>query len=130
MNSALKVLYVDEQATPLEPLKLLLEMTADMQVEVASTLKEGMAMISDGQIDVVIYGCRKGDNACIEYLRKLRIEGHDIPVVMLSDAYNEKLRDEALKLSNIAYMSRGDNPTKELILLTETIRGLLGRNLN
>lgn len=130
MNSAPRVLYVDEQATPLEPIKLLLEMTADMKVEVANTLREGMTMISDGRIDVVVYGCRKGDVVCLEYIRKLRIEGHDIPVVMLSDAYNERLKVEVLKIGNSAYLSREDNPTKELILLTETIRSLLIRKLN
>ncbi len=126
----ISVLYIDEEATPLEPIKLLLEMTTDMKVDVAQSLMDGMKRLVGGGVDVVVIGCRKGDVDCVKTLRRLRSEGNCIPLVILCDAFNEMVRDEVVKLKDSAFLSRENNPTKELLLLTETINRLATRKPN
>ncbi len=122
----LNVLYVDEDASPLEPIKLLLEMTAEMKVEVAQNIPDGFARAMFGGMDVIVFGCRKGDTRCVDFIRSLRRNGSSVPLVMFADAFSEKLKNEVLKWTGSAFLYRENNPTRELLLLTDEINRLTG----
>lgn len=120
----LTVLYLDKDASPLEPLKLLLEMTADMIVDVARTDEEGMSRLDNGGVDVIVFGCREGDSRGLEFLKKLRSSGNQTPLIILADVFSEALKSEADKSTNSAFLARQQNMTNVLLLLTETVRSL------
>lgn len=122
----LNVLYLDKDASPLEPVKVLLEMTADMKVDVARTVDEGISRLTGGGVDLIIMGCREGDRGFLSFLRRLRSEGNQTPLVVLADAFNEDIRDETEKSANSAYLSKEKNTTNLLMLLTEAVNSLTG----
>lgn len=120
----LRVLYVEEEVSPLEPIKILLESTSEMTVDTADTEEGGMLKLISCRVDVILYGCQAGKGNSLEFLRALRREGCMTPVVVLCDGVSENLRSEALMIANCAYISKGNDLTREFRLLTEEIRRL------
>lgn len=120
----LRVLYVEEEVSPLEPIKILLESTSEMTVDTADSEEDGMLKLISCRVDVILYGCQAGEGDTLEFLRALRRDGCMTPVVVLCDGFSENLRSEALLIANSAFITKGNDLTRELRLLTEEIKRL------
>jgi len=77
-----------------------------LEVETVSTGSEAIARIDDGGIDVQLLDLGLPDIDGLEVLRKLRDQGEQVPVIVITARSDPGDRDAALALGVVEYLTK------------------------
>lgn len=94
------------------------------QLEVATTLKSGLARLAGGGIDIILSDLGLPDSQDLETLKRLHKRVPDIPIIVLSGIDDPSLEMEAIHLGAEEYLVKGEVERK---LIVRSIRYALER---
>ena len=124
MNSKTRLLLVDDHALCRSGLTDLLERKGDM-LAVAATgdPTQVLPLLREHQPDLMVLDLRLGTTDGLSLLRKLRAEGCDTPVVVLTMSDNEDDLAAALRAGVRAYLLKDMEPEEVIEAIRRVLRG-------
>jgi len=120
-----KVLLVDDEESFLELTKFFLLRQPGIEVETATSAKEAMAKMSSADFDAVVSDYQMPEMNGVEFLKILRLEGMNIPFILLTGKGGEGVAIEALNNGADFYLQKGRDPLAQQTELLHTISRLV-----
>lgn len=124
---AIAVLYVDDERSLLEPMKLTLEKHGHMQVETTTSAQDALDRISTRPFDVIVSDYQMPEINGIQFLRRLRGNGNTIPFILFTGKGREDAVIEAYDAGADFYLAKGGDPKAMFLDLTHKIREVVTR---
>ncbi len=120
----MKVLHVDDDIDILNQAKIFLEKENDtLEVESATSAKEGLQKLDDEDYDIVISDYQMPEMDGLDFLKELREERNsDIPFIVFTGKGREEVAIEALNLGADRYLQKGRNPKTQYGVLAQAIQ--------
>jgi PAS domain S-box-containing protein len=122
MISTYRVLYVDDDLTLLDIVKLFLEENPGFSVDCTSSGKEALEMIAAGKYDAVVSDYQMPIMDGISLLKKLRATDKSLPFILFTGKGREEVVIEALNNGADFYLQKGGNPTAQFTELLHKIK--------
>jgi two-component system chemotaxis response regulator CheY len=119
---AKRVLVVDDSATMRQLVKMMVIKYAGCEVSEAKDGQEAFEMIGAEPFDLVVTDINMPRMHGLALVEKVRKEGLDIPVIIVTTMGAEKDRELGMELGANAYVTKPVNGIK----LAESIKSLLG----
>ena len=124
MNTAIKVLCVDDETGFLELAKLMLERTGLIQLETAQSAAEALGMLEGADYDVIVSDFAMPEMDGIEFLKKLRAGENATPFIMFTGKGREEVAMEALNNGADLYIQKGTDVRAQFAELTMMVKKL------
>ncbi len=102
-----RILCVEDSKAQLSLVRQGLAQAGFTQVDAVSTGREAIAKVSRGECDLLLLDYNLPDISGVEVLKRLRVDGRGIPVVMVTGAGSEELAVEAMKAGATDYVVKG-----------------------
>lgn len=120
------VLYVEEGASPVEPIVMLLKMTEELDISVARSGREGMEFLGSGEFDLMIYSCENIGEEERHFLSAIEQKVARLPIIALTGEgdFGE------LGLPNCIRVDRNADLTRQLAYVAGHIRNMTGQGRN
>jgi len=121
------ILLIEDDATYAKLLRTCLDRHASgfrFQLEVATTLKAGLARLAGGGVDLILSDLGLPDSQELDTLKRLHKRAGDIPIIVLSGVDDPALEMEAVHLGAEEYLVKGEVERK---LIVRSIRYALER---
>jgi PAS domain S-box-containing protein len=121
---ALRVLVIDDdEVDRLSVRRILAASSIRVDLREAADAEAGAAAIRRGGLDCVLLDFRLPQSDGLTLLRRLRQEGLDVPVVMLTGLHDENVAVELMKAGAADYLSKtGLSPSRLEQSITHTVR--------
>ena len=126
-DNGFRILYVDDEPGLLELGKIFLEMNQGVTVDTASGPHEGLTLIESNQYGVVVSDYQMPEMDGIEFLKKLRADGDDIPFIIFTGKGREEVVIEALNNGADFYLQKGGDPRSQFAELWNMVRHVMNR---
>jgi len=123
----ISVLYVDDEPTLLDILKLMLEATQEFSVVTAISAEVGLKALRTGQYDAIISDYQMPVMDGIEFLKEVRLAFGDIPFIIFTGRGREEIVIEALNNGADFYLQKGGEPRAQFAELAHKIRSAVSR---
>lgn len=124
MNSAIRVLCVDDETSFLELAKLMLERTGVFQLDTAQSADEALKILEDTEYDVIISDFAMPGVDGIEFLKTLRTREDTTPFIMFTGKGREEVAMEALNNGADLYIQKGSDVRAQFAELTMMVKKL------
>ena len=116
-QKGIKVLHVDDESNFLALTKRHLEQEGHFSVDTSTSAEEGIALLKEGEYDVVVADYQMPVMDGLKFLQKLRASGNTIPFIMLTGKGREDVAMKALNNGANHYLQKG----KDIESLFETL---------
>ncbi|MDH2906051.1 MAG: response regulator, partial [Methanomassiliicoccales archaeon] len=107
----LEVLYVDDEIHMRDSFKQFMEYQFDVNVKAAPSPLIAFDMMKEKEFDAIVSDYQMPEMDGLEFLRKLRSSGSDIPFILFTGRGREEVVIEALNSGADYYMQKGGNPS-------------------
>jgi len=119
----MKILFVDDEQGILDQAKLFLERKNDnFEVITTSTVSDGLKILGDNNIDVLVSDYQMPENDGLDFLRKIQREKYEISFIMFTGKGREEVDMEALNLGADRYLQKGGDPKIQYMVLSNAIK--------
>lgn len=120
----LKILIADDHAIVRKGLKQILSNSSDMTVAgEAASGAEALAMIREGDWDVVLLDISMPDGNGLDTLKQLKKEKPDLPILMLSIYPEEQYAIRTIKAGVSGYLTKDSAPEELVEAIQKVARG-------
>ena len=116
------VMHVDDNEDFLIISKRHLEQRGSFQIETVSSVNESKHMIAQKHYDAIICDYKMTEKTGLDFLKKLRDEGNDVPFIMFTGDGREEVAIEALNFGADRYFNKNETPE---IVYTELVHSLI-----
>lgn len=118
----IRVLHVDDEPALLDVTEQFLQQEDErLVVETATSPREGLAVLDDGPVDVVVSDYRMDGMNGLEFLETLRVDDNGIPFIIFTGRGREEVAVDALNLGADRYLQKGGHPKSQYGLLADAI---------
>ncbi|MCK4269020.1 MAG: PAS domain S-box protein, partial [Methanogenium sp.] len=117
----ISVLYVDDEPELLKITKIFLEKKNHFNVDTALSAKEAFEQIKTKSFDAIISDYEMPEMDGIEFLKKLRAGGSEIPFIIFTGKGREDVVIDAINSGADFYLQKGGKPTAQFAELTHKI---------
>ncbi len=121
-RTPLLALLVDDDMAYLEVLKFFLEREGLMECEVATSAKQALELIGQKEFDAVVSDYLMPEIDGLELLKIIRLQGKDIPFIMLTGRGREDVAIDALNNGADYYIQKGGDPKAQYTDLSNMIK--------
>lgn len=121
-ESSIRVLVVDDETTLLEIAKEFIEQVSGFVVDVELSPIKALEVLSSQKFDAVVSDYQMPGLDGIEFLKKLRSRGDDIPFILLTGKGREEVAMEALNNGADYYLQKGVQIRPLFAELTNMVR--------
>lgn len=104
------VLYVDDEVGLLNAAKPILEMQGPFNVETASSVKQAIQKMQENPFDVIVSDYQMPKENGLDFLKKLRENGNNIPFILFTGKGREEVAIKALNLGADRYVNKIGDP--------------------
>ncbi len=123
----MKVLLVDDEPGLLELSEIYLEKDKDVEVETASSARDALDLLKDGDYDAIVSDYQMPETDGIEFLKAVRSQGNVIPFVLFTGKGREEVVIEALNSGADFYVKKGGDPRSQFAELANMVRQAVAR---
>jgi two-component system cell cycle sensor histidine kinase/response regulator CckA len=110
-----RILYVERHAADVDlTMAHFAEVAAPFQLDVTSSSRDALDIVSRGGIDLVLIDLRMPDMSALEVLREMKRKALETPVVVITGKGDESAALAALKLGAYDYIVKRDNYLTQL----------------
>lgn len=110
----IRILYVDDEETLHEPVKLLLEINGGIKVETAKSAASVLSEIEGGDYDAIISDYQMPEIDGLEFLDRLRKKSITIPFILFTGRGREEVAIEALNRGADYYFQKGTDIASQI----------------
>ena len=121
------VLVVDDEVSLCTLTRHFLEISGEMEVETACSVKDAMAMLTAKRYDAIVSDYQMPGQDGIQFLKSLRSSGIRTPFILFTGKGREEVVIEALNNGADAYLQKGGDPVSQYTELGHRILGLIKR---
>ncbi len=123
MENEINIILVDDEPSLLDQAKIFLEKGEEkLNVITASSAEQGLDLLDDEDIDVIVSDYQMPEIDGLEFLRKIREKRElDIPFIMFTGKGREEVAMEALNLGADRYLQKGGDPKSQYGVLAQAI---------
>ncbi len=121
------VLYVDDDECLLEICKEYLHRAGSIDVDVASTVRDGQALIAAKEYDAIISDYEMPVMNGIDFLKVLRSQGNRTPFIIFTGRGREEIAIEAFNSGADSYIQKGGEPQAQFTELIHKVRMAFSR---
>ena len=122
IDNTIKVLHVDDEPPLLDQAKLFLKRESNLNVITASSAEEGLELLDDEDIDVIVSDYLMPEMNGLDFLEEIRNKRKmDIPFIMFTGKGREEVAIDALNLGADRYLQKGGDPKSQYKVLANTI---------
>lgn len=100
--------YTDDESMLFEVGKNFLELSGQLKVEKALSAKEAVEIIKEKEIDCIVSDYMMPETDGIEFLRQLRAEENNVPIILFTGREQEEIAIETFNAGAGAYRLSGD----------------------
>ena len=118
----ISVLYVDDETSLLEIMKLFLERTGEFSVDTAESASIAITMLKEKSYDVVVSDYQMPGMDGIEFLKVLRKENPMLPFIIFTGKGREEIAIQAFESGADFYIQKGGAPRPQFTELSHKIR--------
>ncbi len=122
-----QILVIDDEANSLRNIRAKLE-SWGFNVETVLSGQKGIEFISRTKPDLILLGINMPEMDGITTLKEIRKVDEDVPVIFLADYVSEDLVSQAKKLGVDAFLSKGHEFNKGLVLIRKSLRKKKGKS--
>jgi PAS domain S-box-containing protein len=126
-SPSIRILAVDDEPEVCELTKLFLELSGEMIVDKASSVREGMDTLNKKRYDAIVSDYQMPVEDGIHFLRSLRAAGDKTPFILFTGRGREEIVIEALNIGADSYLQKGGDPQSQYAELGNRIALLVGR---
>ena len=113
----IRVLHVDDDRSLCGLTKQLLEREdGRMSVETATSVSDGLDILSSGSIDCIVSDYEMPEQDGIEFLQRVREEYPDLPFVLFTGKGSEEIASEAISAGVTDYLQKGGDTSQYAVL--------------
>ena len=123
----MNVLYADDERGMLEVGKEFLEMSGNLNVEIAISATEALRMMADHRFDAIVSDYQMPDMNGLEFLRSVRVQDEKIPFILFTGRGREEIVIEACNAGVSAYLQKGEDTGPMFTELENWIEKEVGR---
>ena len=116
------VLYVDDEEDMLELCRIYLELSEDIRVETEISVVEAERKLESGRYDAVISDYQMREMTGIDFLKRLRKKGNDVPFVLFTGKGREEVVIEAINSGADSYVQKGGEAKSQFVELAHRVR--------
>jgi PAS domain S-box-containing protein len=109
-KSTIRILHVDDDSCLLEISKQILSMENNFQIDIATSVDEGLKKIEYIHYDAVISDYEMPVKNGLQFLQELREQKNDIPFVLFTGKGREDVAIRALNLGSDRYINKNGSP--------------------
>lgn len=121
-GKGISILYVDDEESLLEVCKQYLEMTGDVRVQTELSVKEAEDALDAEQFDAVISDYQMPEMSGLDFLKRLRAKGNDIPFILFTGKGREEVVIEAINSGADSYLQKGGDPRVQFLELGHQVK--------
>jgi len=115
-------LLVDDDAAYLEVLRFFLEREGSIESETATSARAALDLLSQKDYDAIVSDYLMPDMDGLELLKIVRLQGKDIPFIMLTGRGREDVAIQALNNGADFYIQKGGDPKAQYADLSNMIK--------
>jgi DNA-binding response OmpR family regulator len=133
-QGSVSALYIDDDVSLLEIIKLMSERSREMTLQTAQSAKEALSILTQKTFDVIIVDYDMPEINGIEFLKILRKNGYTTPIIIFTGIGGEYTAIEALNNGANFLLKKGEDPRhqfRELVIMVKKAieRNATGRSL-
>ncbi len=121
------VLYVDDETGLLDIGKIFLESLGQFSIETVTSAQNALTLMNERCFDAIISDYQMPDMNGIEFLRRVRTSGNDIPFILFTGRGREEIAIQALNEGADFYLQKGGDPSSQFTELAYKIRQAITR---
>ena len=121
------VLFIDDDVTLLEMIKLMAERSREMTLQTAQSAKEALAILNQKSFDVLIVDYEMPEINGIEFLKIIRKHGDTTPVIIFTGRSGEYTAIEALNNGANFLLKKEEDPHHQFRDLTTMVKRAMER---
>ncbi len=118
----IRVLLVDDEPAFVDMLKFFLEREKDISVNTSQSAGDALDRLAEESYDVILSDFSMPGMDGIEFLKVVRIQGMNIPFIMLTGRGREDVAIQALNNGANFYVQKRGDPKAEVVELVSAIR--------
>jgi CheY-like chemotaxis protein len=118
----ISVLYVDDEPALLEIGKLFLEKTGQFSVDIITSAQDALSLLKSKDYDVILSDYQMPEMNGIDLLKRVRISGNTIPVIISTERGQEEVVVEAINNGGDFYLKNGVCPETQFFELAHKIQ--------
>jgi len=122
----LSILLVDDDPAILEMLVQIAKRSRDIRISPARSAKEALRLLSGQSFDVIITDFTMPEMDGVAFIRKLRSENDLTPVILYSEATDDRGAAEALNSGGNYFLKKGRDPRMqfhEIVTIAQKVSG-------
>ena len=127
-STHIKVLAVDDEPDLCSLTKQFLEMSGNIQVDTAGSVREAMSMLASKRYGAIVSDYQMPEEDGIQFLKSLRAAGERTPFILFTGKGREEVVIEALNNGADAYLQKGGGAVPQYTELGHRIHGLVQRS--
>jgi PAS domain S-box-containing protein len=109
-KESIKVLHVDDEDSLLKVAKQCLEVSGSFRIDTATSVEEAVQRMRENKFDVIVSDYRMPEKDGLEFLKRLRESGNNIPFIMFTGRGREEVAIQALNLGADQYLNKTGPP--------------------
>ncbi len=121
-SGPIRALLVDDDAAYLEVLRFFLEREGSIESETATSARAALDLLSQKDYDAIVSDYLMPDMDGLELLKIVRLQGKDIPFIMLTGRGREDVAIQALNNGADFYIQKGGDPKAQYADLSNMIK--------
>ena len=121
-SGPIRALLVDDDAAYLEVLRFFLEREGSIESETATSAREALDMLSKKEYDAIVSDYLMPDMDGLELLKIIRLQGKDVPFIMLTGRGREDVAIQAINSGADFYIQKGGDPKAQYADLSNMIK--------
>ncbi len=123
----LSVLYVDDETGLLDIGKIFLESLGHFSIDTATSACTAISLMNEKKFDAIVSDYQMPEMDGIEFLRRVRTSGSDIPFILFTGRGREEIAIQALNEGADFYLQKGGDPISQFTELAYKIRQAVSR---
>jgi PAS domain S-box-containing protein len=127
MSESIRVLHVDDDPEFLDLTRAYLEREGAFTVLTAERAERGLARLAESAVDCVVTDYQMPGTDGIEFLRSIREDHPELPVVLFTGEGSEAVASDAISAGVTDYLQKG-NGTAQFAVLRNRVRNVVERH--